>query len=263
MKTLDFSYYMELKFDEPVSGHHFTIKCMPQTTARQRIEELRVDVYPNRFLSFDEDSFGNKCIYGHMEDAHDHFEIRMEGRAVTGLAPAETGTDEVHAGMFRYQTQMTQPGREILALAKSVSFAPEASDYEKACRLMQKLHDQFAYVPGVTCVETTAEEALALGKGVCQDYTHIMLSLCRIHQIPAKYAVGLLEGEGQSHAWIEVWSDGGFFPLDPTNNCIVGDSHIHISSGRDYKDCMINQGIFTGTARQEREIHALVTQAEQ
>lgn len=263
MKTLDFSYYMTLAFDEPVSGHHFTIKCMPQTTMRQRIEELRVEVYPNRFLSYDEDSFGNQCIYGHMEDMHDHFEIRMEGRAVAGLAPAETGTDEVHAGMFRYQTQMTRPGKEILALAGAVSFAPDASNYEKACRLMEKLHGNFSYVPGVTNVETTAEEALALGSGVCQDYTHIMLSLCRIFQIPARYAVGLLEGEGQSHAWIEIWSDGGFFPLDPTNNCAVTDSHIHISSGRDYRDCMINQGIFTGTARQEREIHALVTQAQQ
>lgn len=258
MKTLDFSYNMELRFSMPVSAHHFTIKCMPQTTDRQRIEELRVRVYPNRFLSQDVDSFGNVCIYGHMEEAHDHFSIQAEGRAVTGLSPQEERINAVHSGMYRYQTQITEPGRKIRALASSAVFAPEMNGYEKARIFMQRLYESFTYVPGVTDVETTAEEALALGRGVCQDYAHIMLSLCRIEHIPARYVVGLLEGEGQSHAWVEVWSEGGFFPLDPTNNCVVGDAHIKLSSGRDYCDCMINQGIFTGAASQERQIQALV-----
>lgn len=261
MKTLDFSYNMELKFSSPVRNHHFTIKCRPQTTLRQQVEELQVQVYPNLFLSEDVDSFGNHCIYGHMEEEHDHFSIKVSGRAVTGLAQAEEAGDGVRAGMYRYQTAITKPGVCIKAFADSVSFAAGTPDYEKACIYMKKLYEQFSYVPGTTDVETTAEEALALGKGVCQDYAHIMLSLCRIEHIPARYVVGLLEGEGQSHAWIEVWSEGNYFPLDPTNNCIVDDAHIKISAGRDYQDCTINQGIFTGTAGQTKAVQALVSEA--
>ncbi len=260
MKTLDFSYNMELKFSMPVCNHRFTIKCKPQTSSRQRVEELNVQIYPNLCLGEDVDSFGNLCIFGHMEKEHDRFSIQVSGRVLTGLSDAEEAGESVYAGMYRYQTAITQPGEGIRAFADSVSFDAGTSDYEKAGIYMKRLYERFIYEPGVTDVETTAEEAFALGRGVCQDYAHIMLSLCRIKHIPARYVVGLLEGEGQSHAWIEVWSDGKFYPLDPTNNCIVDDSHIKISSGRDYRDCLINQGMFTGAAKQTRTIQALVSE---
>ena len=67
-----------------------------------------------------------------------------------------------------------------------------------------------------------------------------------------------MEGEGASHAWVEIYENGCWYAVDPTNNLIVDDAHIKISHGRDYKDCLINQGVFTGSAGQNQEIHVLV-----
>ena len=161
-------------------------------------------------------------------------------------------------GMYRYQSQFTKPGSAIKAFAKTFSFAPEATGYEKAMAYMARLHECFSYVPGVTDIGTTAEEAMEKGQGVCQDYSHILLSLCRMEHIPARYVVGMLMGEGLSHAWVEVCDKGRWFALDPTNNLVVDDQHIRISVGRDYEDCTINQGFFVGTATQQQEARVLV-----
>ena len=103
---------------------------------------------------------------------------------------------------------------------------------------------------------------MALGKGVCQDYSHILLSLCRMEGIPCRYVVGMLIGEGASHAWVEICSEGRWIALDPTNNLVVDDQHIKISAGRDYQDCIINQGIFTGQTRQTQQILVSVKETE-
>ncbi|MCD8021581.1 MAG: transglutaminase family protein [Lachnospiraceae bacterium] len=71
-----------------------------------------------------------------------------------------------------------------------------------AVTLMHGLYENFSYAKGVTTISTTAEEAMALGKGVCQDYAHILLSLCRLKKIPCRYVVGRLIGEGDSRAWV-------------------------------------------------------------
>ena len=90
MKKLRFSYEMKLKFDTPVQKHRFTIRCVPQSNDRQEIRDLQVAVYPREFLSEDQDSFGNLCIYGYSEHAHDHFSIAVSGTAKTGLADRES-----------------------------------------------------------------------------------------------------------------------------------------------------------------------------
>ncbi|MCC8067305.1 MAG: transglutaminase family protein [Clostridiales bacterium] len=127
--------------------------------------------------------------------------------------------------------------------------------------MMRALHDRFSYVQGVTDVQTTAEEAMALGKGVCQDYSHILLSLCRMHRIPCRYVVGMLIGEGLSHAWVEVCSNGRWYAFDPTNNLIVDDAHIKISAGRDYHDCIVSQGVFVGRTTQTQTVAVRVREA--
>ena len=119
---------------------------------------------------------------------------------------------------------------------------------------MAALYERFQYVPGSTSIRTTAEQALDLGMGVCQDYSHILLSLCRLERIPCRYVVGMLMGEGLSHAWVEICQDGRWIALDPTNNLVVDDQHIKISAGRDYRDCIINQGLFVGQTTQHQEI---------
>ncbi|MGN0479387.1 MAG: transglutaminase domain-containing protein [Hominenteromicrobium sp.] len=261
MKELHFVYRMKLDFETPVEKHRFTLKCIPRSDERQRIEDLQVEVYPKEFLSEGEDSFGNSCIYGYSEGRHDHFSVRAAGKAVTGLAPWQTEPAPQRAALFKYQTPHTEPGPCIRSFYERCAAASDAAPLDRAMTFMTALHADFRYVQGATCVETTAEQAMALGCGVCQDYAHILLSLCRMAHIPARYAVGMLTGEGLSHAWVEILSGSHWIALDPTNNLVVSDRHIRISSGRDYKDCMINHGIFTGQTVQHQEIQVLVQEA--
>ena len=107
----------------------------------------------------------------------------------------------------------------------------------------------------------SAEEAAALSMGVCQDYAHILLALLRHEHIPCRYVVGMMMGEGASHAWIEVSDGEKWIALDPTNNCPVDDRYINISHGRDAKDCTINQGFFYGLPEQLQEIHVVVEES--
>ncbi len=124
--------------------------------------------------------------------------------------------------------------------------------------MMHRLHADFAYRKAATDVTTTAEQALERGGGVCQDYAQIFLALLRLAGIPARYVTGILEGEGQSHAWVEIALGGYWYGLDPTNDCAVAYAHVKIGSGRDFADCRISQGVFFGAARQKLSVEALV-----
>ena len=78
--------------------------------------------------------------------------------------------------------------------------------------------------------------------------------------IPARYVTGMLIGEGASHAWVEVLAGEHWYPLDPTNNCVVTDSHIKIGTGRDAGDCLINRGIMHGGGTQTQDVRVCVTE---
>jgi transglutaminase-like putative cysteine protease len=102
---------------------------------------------------------------------------------------------------------------------------------------------------GATQVSTTAAEALAVGEGVCQDYAHIMLALCRLCGLPARYVSGHLLGEGGSHAWVEVLladpdtpSETVAHAFDPTHGCAAGPGYLTVAVGRDYADVAPTSG---------------------
>jgi transglutaminase-like putative cysteine protease len=103
----------------------------------------------------------------------------------------------------------------------------------------------------VTTVETTAAEALALSHGVCQDYAHIMLALCRLCDLPARYVSGHLLGEGGTHAWVDVLlpapSEAVAVAFDPTHGREVGLSYVTVAVGRDYRDVAPTSGSYKAT----------------
>lgn len=124
------------------------------------------------------------------------------------------------------------------------------TDVEPVCR---QVHDALIYEFGVTGVRTTAAEALRGGRGVCQDYAHLMLAACRLVGIPARYVSGHLLGEGGSHAWVEVlrrlpgepsaWTAEAW---DPTHCRRTDERYITIATGRDYSDVAPTSGTFEG-----------------
>ncbi len=268
MKQLNFLYSMQIQFEKPVTKHRFTLKCIPKTDERQTISNLHMDIYPNEFLSMSKDSFGNSCIFGYEPTEHDHFSIIVTGTAETGLTDALPAGDLYQVGIYKYQTTYTKPGECLIAFHENIktSICGENDDWltrsnlERAQIYMDYVYQEMIYTPGATDINTTAEQAFTLRKGVCQDYSHILLSLCRIDQIPCRYVVGLLMGEGQSHAWVEVYNHRRWIALDPTNHLIVDDEHIKISNGRDFKDCTINQGLLTGGGTQKQRVRVNVSE---
>ena len=110
-------------------------------------------------------------------------------------------------------------------------------------RICDWVYRRMDYRHDVTSIDTTAAAALAFGAGVCQDYAHIALALCRRCRLPARYVSGHLLGEGGSHAWIEVMFSDTDQPsgwhavaLDPTHNRRVGLTYLTVATGRDYRD---------------------------
>ncbi len=258
MKVLKFCYHMEILFDMPVKDHHFTLKCIPHSGGGQLVESMNIEVFPNRYISRSVDAFFNECIYGHCEEEHDHFMADVEGVVRTGMERTEGQREDPPKSIFRYRTPYTTPGPEIEAYHRAIkndlesAFASSAKSRETmterdvAVFFMHRLHEDFQYESGATCIETTAENAFKQGRGVCQDYTQIMLSLLRMEGILCRYVTGMMVGEGLSHAWVEFYDGDGWAAIDPTNDKTVTDEHIVISRGRDYRDCRLNQGVFTG-----------------
>lgn len=241
-----------------MTHHSFSVKCMPQTDERQRILQQELHILPNRFLCGGRDSFGNEYVFGRTEEPHDLFEVELSGLAETGLAAGITADRDYCLGMYGAQTDYTRPSDSLRQFLDSLCLEQGMTELEKSEIIMKALYGSFHYEKGRTDVTTAAAQAWELGCGVCQDYAHIMLSLCRSCGIRCRYVAGLLIGEGLSHAWVEVASGRVWYGLDPTNNMAVSDNHIKISHGRDCTDCRINQGVFTGNARQQQTVAARV-----
>ncbi len=257
---------MQMTFEFPAVNHHFTLRCFPPSDNWQKIIDEKIKIYPNHFICNQKDSFSNRCVYGKATSPHNHFSVEVGGIAeVSGENPIKLN-DDGKESLFKYPTKLTQFGQNICEFydkitAKNAFF--ELSDFKKAEFLMNSLSENFNYEPGVTGVFTTAEEAFGLGKGVCQDYAHILLSLCRKSRIPCKYVAGMMTGEGASHAWVEVFEDGKWLMLDPTHNCRCNDSYIIFSCGRDAQDCSINQGMFTGGGKQTQNVQVFVEEIQE
>ena len=254
MHRLRYSYHMQLNFAEPAHDHQFKLRCFPSSDERQQIFDEHIEIYPRHYSVEQADSFGNRCIYGAARQEHERFSVDVEGTAeICGNVLKACG----NIGVFRYATGLTGAGENIRRLHAMLGLG-DMSGYSKAVRMMRGLYEAFEYVPGVTGVNTTAEEAVTLGRGVCQDYAHILLALCRLERIPCRYVAGMIPGEGATHAWTEIYDEGVWRMLDPTHNRECDGTYIKISSGRDAQDCAINQGVFTGGGRQTQDIKVIV-----
>lgn len=258
MKRLAFHYHLKIYMDAPAWDHHFTLRCVPDTDDRQQILTGEYLISPKDFLAENTDSWGNRLIYGCCHAEHTSFEANVFGHCMAGLKEAVPGENLTRDRIFAQKTPLTKAGERVKQLAETVKETGGVLGITDDAML--KVHEALAYVPGVTTVKTTAEEALAAKRGVCQDYAQVMVAVLREKGIPARYVAGMLLGEGESHAWVEVLADGAWYGFDPTACERVLDRHIKLSHGRDYEDCRINRGIFKGNASQKTEISVIVTE---
>ena len=250
MLKLRYSYKTRITFSENVYSHHFLLRCTPWTTESQHIVESNCTVLPQNNLCVGNDSFGNIIFTGFINEFHNYFEFISTGVV---LLSSYCIREELNP-VYRYPSNYTQPMQRIMQIYEQLNFSSEASEVEKVYAISRKIHELISYEPGVTSIKTTANDALELGKGVCQDYAHIMISLCRKCGIPARYVTGFMQGEGFTHAWIEYYANGVWYGFDPTHDRAIETGYIKIAHGRDYADCAVDGGVFRGLAQQKLEV---------
>ena len=265
MRILSFTFETTLRLSETVTEHAFALRCAPLSDAGQTVLSRQTIITPTAGIAEQVDGFGNLLQIGRVAAEHDTFDFASSGMVMSDHDdPSPSPAHPVYSRPSRF----TDAGEAVAALVSEVGAGTfdklvGAAAWKTAAALSEAIADRMAYEPGSTDVTTTAAEALALGKGVCQDYAHILIAACRTAGIPARYVSGLMVGEGATHAWVEIHDGARWLGLDPTHACIVDDRYIAIARGRDFGDCPIECGVFLGTATQEQEVRVLVVDNEQ
>lgn len=260
MAFLIYEYRMKISYSEPVGKCYFTIKSIPADDYRQKSISYDISLTPATPYSVSRDSFGNSQIIGSVTKPHTDFEYIIKGLVETNPAGVTGGVKPHKVGIYKYPYGKCIPGESIKAFASEIRQETEKfeNDKDKCLFIMSRLHEKMTYEVGSTEMETTAEESFEAGKGVCQDYAHIYITLLRLFGLPARYVCGLIIGEGKSHAWVETICNGNFVAFDPTYNTEITDEYIKLGVGRDASDCSINRGVMWGGGLQTQDVKVLV-----
>ncbi len=211
--------------------------------------DLAVSPYPAAHRQTT-DAFGNRIINLEVDwiDGQVAFEVRLSVERRSGDAAAGA-ISRADAAQYLRPTSLTTADGRIAAVADELA-SQAADEHDLAARISDWVARALTYGSGATGVHTTAAQALAKGRGLCQDYAHIMLALCRAAGLPARYVSGHMPGEGGSHAWVEALlpdADGGLLPagFDPTNRRRPHLGYATVAVGRDYSDVPPTSGSFT------------------
>jgi len=195
------------------------------------------------------DSAGNtvvRVVAARVERAVE-FRLTADLERVAGDGPPALPLAALHDPRLLRATRLTAPDEALRELAGRCGGADAEERAERACAVA---HAALAYGYGATTVRTTAAQALAGGTGVCQDSAHVMLSMCRVLGLPARYVSGHLIGQGGTHAWVEVLVPRGdravALAFDPCHGRRAGNSHVTVAVGRDYADVAPTSGTYVG-----------------
>ena len=244
MRRYTFEYSLELAFSGQASRHTFLLRFVPPSDAAQQVWGFDVRCDPVVTLARSQDAFGNGLLLGHFARG----EALVRGGPVAGACPA----------VYALPTALTQANEALRAMGEGL----HGSAADRAMRMAERIRGRVQYRQGVTSERTTALEALALGAGVCQDLAHLLLACLRAQGMAARYVAGLIPGEGETHAWVEVWDGARFVGIDPTHLRLTDDTYLRVCAGRDSHDCAINRGVFAGGVSQTMRVRARMTERE-
>ncbi len=258
-------HHTGLRYSEPVSASFNEARMTPADGGGQLLIAHELRATPSARIQTYTDYWGTLVEAFDLHEAHTLLDVTASSVVETSQTtpPATTTTwDELADPAVQDRwCEYLRPsafvdeaaaGSERGPLVKELRLLPSPADAIAAA--VGAVESRMRYTPGATTVFTTAAEAWDNAAGVCQDFTHVTLSLLRALGIPARYVSGYLytgSGEigeqvtGESHAWVEVW-DGDWHGLDPTNGRVVGEGHVVVARGRDYADVSPLKGIYAG-----------------
>ena len=252
------------EYEHPVTSSYNEARITPISNDRQLALESQVDVVPAAAVYRYWDWWGTLV---HAFDLHDpHDELVVTGTSVVETSGPVASPDSPVSWEELHGPRLRDQFAELLTSSRYVPLGDGVADLagelgrsldpvDTAHAVVDCVRRHLRYERGTTTVSTTAADALRIGSGVCQDFTHLALGLLRARGIPARYVSGYLHpsskaepGEvlaGQSHAWVEAWV-GDWLPFDPTNGSPVGERHVVVGRARDYSDLAPLNGIFHG-----------------
>jgi transglutaminase-like putative cysteine protease len=248
------SYELRQRFRYEYPGpihdlHHRLVVAPPRVHGDQVRVSDRLLVTPDVRVRWDRDVFDNAVATIDAPFIPDALQIDYEAvierrAAVTPTVPARWYLDP----RYRGPSTLTVPDRRLRAAAAELG-ADDDEPYALASRIGSFVFDRMRYAGGVTNVATTAAEAFAQGAGVCQDYAHVMIALCRLRGLAARYVSGHMLGEGGTHAWVEIVGppNGDVAPVwgfDPTHRRATTLRYLFVAAGRDYADVTPTSGRF-------------------
>jgi transglutaminase-like putative cysteine protease len=268
----------------------YHLACLiPQSGHSQQVADAELEVEPRPAQrSTSSDAFGNLRTYFALFTPHDVLRVRAESRVVVTprldpLAPEQSARWETVRDTLRYRVRaLFWPATDFLYPSPFVPLLDGLRDYAAssfpagrtlaagALDLMHRIHADFEYQAASTSINTPLAEVFARRRGVCQDFAHVMLGCLRALGLPAAYVSGylltrpppgqpLLLGADASHAWVSVWCPQlGWIDLDPTNELVVGQSHVTLAVGRDFGDVTPLRGVIRGGAEHTMRVSVSV-----
>ena len=268
--VIDVVHTTRFTYAEPIEESVLEVWLEPRSDVDQRKLHFALEVQPRTPVSSYVDGFGNTVHSFAVLPAHRALTIAARSRVETMLAnpflPADqtpSPPDDVDKWHF---LQFGGPVLRIDAVeALAERFRPSGEDntLEALTALMHYIFTAFIYEQEVTTVTSTVADLLELGRGVCQDYAHLMIAVCRALGIPARYVSGYIlggpdgaaRGSAASHAWCEALVPGyGWRGFDPTNDLIAADVHVKVAYGRSYGDVPPTRGTYRGSAQKQNNM---------
>lgn len=256
-------------FSEPVVHALQRIRLTPKQTQGQEI--LRWDMQLENAkveLEYDDQHFNHVALVSVDQGVREmliHCSGEVDTRDNAGLIGQHSG--HLPLWSFLGQTRLTRPGKRIEALIENCR--GEGDDTVGMLHALSAgILDLVEYRTGTTGVHTTAEEAVARGKGVCQDHAHIFIGSCRALDIPARYVSGYLMmndriDQEATHAWAEAHVEGlGWVGFDVSNGISPDPRYVRVATGRDYRDAAPITGIRFGTLHEDLHVDIAVEQQQ-
>mgnify|MGYP001627420718 CR=1 FL=1 len=272
------TYRTVISYDDVVRGSHNEVRACPASDEHQAVLAYDLAVHPYARVLSHVDYWGTRVdAFGVREP---HVALEVVATAAVEVAPRERMTASPRVEELRHPA-FVEANLEHLARSRHVDWGSEVQatadrlvaaagdDVVGAILAIHRfVHTGLEYTPGATYIGVDVDRVMAEARGVCQDYSHLALALCRAAGIPARYVSGYFfaasdatgddaaedEVTVQTHAWFEAAVPGwGWWPLDPTNGQQVDRRHIKIGHGRDYDDVPPIRGVYSGPGRPTTE----------
>jgi transglutaminase-like putative cysteine protease len=264
-------------YASPVRDSFNEARLQPFSDALQNVDSFLLKVLPAARLHHRRDFYSN--IIHHFEILEPHTHLQIESRLqITTRPRVLPGPEAAPWPLDRIGEAVREPRVfDFLQASHYVELSPEVwrlaldatvgltDTWQAALALLRFIHTHFQYESLSTTVHTHMRDVLRERRGVCQDFAHVMIGLCRSLKIPALYVSGYLATEVASatHAWVEVLVPGaGWLGLDPTHNRPADETYVKIAVGRDYADVPPVAGNYKGTTERKLEVKVEIRQLE-